>query len=89
MEKHIAAQIDYGSIGAMCIILSCIPITSWIGLLMSIIYLATMRKNTTTGNKEVGKKRFIISIIITAAWGIIPMLFGLLSLLLAALKLKA
>jgi uncharacterized membrane protein YvbJ len=85
-KKDAAAQTDYGTIGAMCIIMACIPITTWIALIMSIIYLATMRRNTTTGNKELGKKRFIISIIITAAWGVVPMLLGILSLILAALR---
>ena len=87
-KKDAAAQMDYGSIGAMCIVMACIPMTTWIALIMSIIYLCTMRKNETMGNKELGRKRFIISIIITAAWGVIPMLFGILSLILAALKLK-
>jgi uncharacterized membrane protein YvbJ len=87
-KKDAARQMDYGSIGAMCIVMSCIPMTTWIAIIMSIIYLCTMRKNTTMGNKELGKKRFIISIIISAAWGVIPMLIGIVSLILVALKLK-
>lgn len=87
-KKDAAAQTDYGTIGAMCIIMACIPMTTWIALIMSIIYLCTMRRNTTTGNKELGRKRLIIAIIITAAWGVIPVLFGIFSLILAALKLK-
>ena len=69
--------------------MACIPMTTWIALIMSIIYLCTMKNNKTTGNKEIGRKRLIISIIITAAWGVLPMFFGILSIILAALKLKA
>jgi len=85
-KKDAAAQMDYGSIGAMCIVMACIPMTTWIALIMSIIYLSTMRRNTTTGNKELGRKRLIIAIIITASWGVLPMLLGILSLILAFIK---
>ncbi len=85
-KKDAVAQTDYGSIGAMCIIMSIFfPV---IGLVMSIIYLSTMHRNKTTGNKELGKKRFIISIIIAASWSVIPILIGLLSLIGMALKIK-
>lgn len=85
-KKDAAAQMDYGSIGAMCIVMSCIPMTTWIAIILSIIYLSTMKNNKKMGNKELGRKRFIISIIISAAWGVVPMLFGILSLILAALR---
>ena len=85
-KKDAARQTDYRTIGGMCIIISCIlPV---IGLIMSIIYLATMKNNTTMDNKEEGKKRFIISIAISLAWVLIPMLIGIVSLILVALKLK-
>ena len=48
---------------------------------MSIIYLCTMKNNKTMGNKEVGKKRFIISICISLAWIVIPMLIGIVKLI--------
>lgn len=85
-KKDAVRQTDYGTIGGMCIIISVLlPV---IGLIMSIIYLCTMKNNKTMDNKELGKKRFIISIIISVAWFVIPMLFGIISLILVALKIK-
>ena len=78
-KKDAVAKTDYRSIGGLCIIISIIlPV---IGLLMSIIYLCTMKNNKTMGNKEVGKKRFIISICISLAWIVIPMLIGIVKLI--------
>lgn len=74
-KKDAVAQMDYGTIGGMCIIISCI--LPPIGLIMSIIYLCTMKNNKTMENKEKGKKRFIISIFISLAWIIIPMFIGI------------
>ena len=85
-KKDAAAQTDYATIGGMCIIISII--LPPVGFIMSIIYLCTMKNNKTMGNKELGKKRFIISIIISAAWVVIPMLMGIFSLILAIFKLK-
>lgn len=74
-KKDAVAQTDYGTIGALCIIISII--IPPIGLIMSLIYLGTMKNNKTMENKEKGKKRFIISIIISIAWFLIPMLIGI------------
>lgn len=83
-KKDAAAQTDYGTIGGMCIIIS--VILPLIGLIMSIIYLCTMKNNTTMGNKEKGKKRFIISIIISATWIVIPMLIGIVRMIFSLFK---
>ena len=80
-KKDAAAQMDYGSIGAMCIVISII--IPPIGLIMAIIYLCTMGSNKTLENKEKGKKRFIISILISLAWIIIPMLAGICRLIIS------
>ena len=78
-KKDAAAQMDYGSIGAMCIVISII--LPPIGLIMAIIYLCTMGSNKTMENKEVGKKRFIISICISLAWIVIPMFISIVNLI--------
>ena len=83
-KKDAAAQVDYRTIGGMCIIIS--VILPPIGLIMSIIYLCTMKNNTTTANKEVGKRRLIISIIISALWSVLSMIFGIIKLIISALK---
>ncbi len=80
-KKDAAAQMDYGTIGGMCIIISCI--LPPIGLIMAIIYLCTMGSNKTMENKEKGKKRFIISILISLAWIVIPMIFSIGSLIIS------
>ena len=80
-KKDAVAQIDYGTIGGMCIIISCI--LPPIGLIMAIIYRCTMKNNKTMENKEKGKKRFIISILISLAWIVIPMLIGIFKLIIA------
>lgn len=82
-SKDSAAKTDYRTLGGLCIIISIF--LPPIGLIMSIIYLSTMKKNTTMGNKEAGKKRFIISIIISLAWIIIPMLIGIVRLIISAI----
>ena len=80
-KKDAATQMDYGSIGAMCIVISII--LPPIGLIMAIIYLCTMNSNKTMENKEKGKKRLIISIFISIAWIIIPMLIGIFNLIIS------
>jgi hypothetical protein len=45
-----------------------------------------MKNNTTTANKEVGKRRLIISIIISSLWAVLPMIFGIIKLIISALK---
>jgi len=83
-SKDSAAQTDYRTIGGLCIIISILlPL---IGLIMSIIYLSTMKNNNKLGGKEEGKKRFIISIIISLAWIVIPMLIGIVRLIISAIK---
>lgn len=83
-SKDAVAQTDYRSIGGLCIIISIfLPL---IGLIMSIIYLSTMKNNNKLGGKEEGKKRFIISIIISLAWIVIPMLIGIVRLIISAIK---
>ena len=83
-SKDGVAQTDYRSLGRLCIIISVFfPI---IGLIMSIIYLSTMKNNNKLGGKEEGKKRFIISIIISLAWIVIPMLIGIVRLIISAIK---
>ena len=83
-RKDAAAQTDYRTIGGLCIIISIL--LPPIGLIMSIIYLCTMKNNKTMGRKEEGKKRFIISIIISLAWIVIPMLIGIVRLIISAIK---
>jgi len=82
-KKDAVAKIDYRSIGGLCIIISII--LPPIGLIMSIIYLSTMKNNKTLERKEEGKKRFIISIIISLAWIIIPILIGIIRLIISFL----
>ena len=82
-SKDAAAQTDYRTIGGLCIIISIL--LPPIGLIMSIIYLSTMKNNDKMGRKEEGKKRFIISIIISLAWIVIPMLIGIVRLIISAL----
>lgn len=83
-SKDAAAQTDYRTLGGLCIIISIfLPL---IGLIMSIIYLSTMKNNDKMGRKEEGKKRFIISIIISLAWIVIPMLIGIVRLIISAIK---
>ena len=83
-KKDAVAQTDYASIGALCIVISFFfPVIS---LIMSIIYLCTMKNNKTMGNKEIGKRRFITSIIISAGWFVIPMLIGIICMIGALFK---
>ena len=82
-NKDAAAQIDYESIGGLCIVISLI--LPPIGLIMSIIYLSTMGNNKTMGGKEKGKKRLIISIFISIAWIIIPTLIGFVRLIISTI----
>lgn len=83
-KKDAVAQTNYKTIGGVCIIISCIlPL---IGFLMSIIYLCTMKNNTTMDGKEEGKKRFIISIIISVAWLVVPVLIGIGKLIISSFK---
>ena len=84
-KKDAVRKIDYQTIGGMCIIISLI--LPPIGLIMSIIYLCTMKNNTTMEKKEEGKKRLIISIIISLAWIFIPMILGMIHIIASLIKL--
>ena len=82
-KKNPAANVNYKSIGVLCIILSVfIPI---IGLILAIIYLATMKNNKDMEEKENGKRLLIVSIIIALAWILIPMIIGIGSLIMSCL----